>query len=118
LHSLSLNLPPGIDNVYYLDQIGNVSTSQLDVAPAVAKGEPVKKTSSLNMKLRYPLMGGWNYTFTVGWDADLAGVAGYDKSMGQYNVEIPIMTTIPGAVINQHELKIVLPEGATYVRFL
>ncbi|EKM80291.1 hypothetical protein AGABI1DRAFT_113490 [Agaricus bisporus var. burnettii JB137-S8] len=115
LHSLSLDLPPGIDNVYYYDQIGNVSTSKLNVAPAVAKGEPVVKTSLLNMKLRYPLMGGWNYTFTVGWDADLAGVAGYNSATGEYNVEIPIMTTIPGAVVNQHELKIVLPEGATDV---
>lgn len=65
------------------------------------------------MKPRYPLLGGWNYTFTLGWDADLASVAGYNKSTGEYHVEVPIMTAIPGAVIDELELKVVLPEGAT-----
>lgn len=58
-------------------------------------------------------MGGWNYTFTLGWDADLAGVAGYNKSTGEYRVEVPIMTAFPGAVVNSLQVKIVLPEGAT-----
>lgn len=59
------------------------------------------------------MLGGWNYTFTLGWDADLASVAGYNKSTGEYHVEVPIMTAIPGAVIDELELKVVLPEGAT-----
>ncbi|KAJ3563847.1 hypothetical protein NP233_g8674 [Leucocoprinus birnbaumii] len=113
LHSLRVDLPPGISNVYYYDLVGNVSTSRLNEAPAVPKGQPVKQPSVLEMKPRYPLLGGWNYTFTLGWDADLAHVAGYNKSSGEYTVEVPVMTAIPGAVVNNLEVKVVLPEGAT-----
>lgn len=113
LHSLRLELPPGINNVYYYDLVGNVSTSRFNPAPVVPKGEPVKKPSVLEVKPRYPVMGGWNYTFTLGWDADLANAAGYNKSSGEYTVEVPIMTAISGAIVDNLEVKIVLPEGAT-----
>ena len=65
------------------------------------------------MKPRYPLLGGWKYNFTLGWDAPLSDNGGWDKTQGKYIVEIPIFTEIPGAVIDSAELKIVLPEGAT-----
>jgi len=113
LHSLRLELPPGIDNVYYYDLIGNVSTSRFNNAPAVLKGQPVVKPSILEVKPRYPLLGGWNYTFTLGWDVDLAYAGAYNKSSGEYMVEVPVMIAIPGAVVDNLEVKIVLPEGAT-----
>ncbi|KAF9451718.1 oligosaccharyl transferase alpha subunit [Macrolepiota fuliginosa MF-IS2] len=113
LHSLRLDLPPGINNVYYYDLVGNVSTSRLNIAPAVPKGQVAKQDSNLELKPRYPLMGGWNYTFTLGWDADLASAASYNKSSGEYQIEVPIMTPISGAVVDNLELKVVLPEGAT-----
>lgn len=118
LHSLRMDLPPGINNVYYYDLVGNVSTSRLNEAPAVPKGQPVRKPSVIEIKPRYPLLGGWNYTFTLGWDADLAHVAGYNKSSGEYTVEVPVMTAIPGAVVNNLEVKIVLPEGATDIEVI
>lgn len=114
LTAMSLSLPAGIDNVYYYDQIGNVSTSRLHVARPLPKGySPSRDLSTLELRPRYPLMGGWNYSFTMGWDAGLDGVAGYNKSSGVYYVEVPIMTPIGGAVVDDLELKIVLPEGAT-----
>jgi oligosaccharyltransferase complex subunit alpha (ribophorin I) len=39
--------------------------------------------------------------------------ASYDKSTGRYIVEIPIMTPLLGAVVNEEVLAIILPEGAT-----
>jgi len=71
--------------------------------------------SLFDLKPRYPILGGWNYSFTLGWDAPLEDSASYDKSTGRYIVEVPIMTPILGAVVNEEWLKIVLPEGATYV---
>lgn len=113
LPSLTLHLPAGIRDVYYYDQIGNVSTSRLRTAPSVPRLAPSNQYSVLELRPRYPLLGGWNYSFTLGWDAPLADSTGYDPSTGKYLVEIPILTPIPGAVIKQAELKIILPEGAT-----
>lgn len=113
LPALTLHLPAGVRNTYYYDLIGNVSTSRLRVAPSVPKNKQGTSFSVLEMKPRYPLLGGWNYTFTLGWDSPLADLASYDKSTGRYYVEVPIMTPILGAVVNNEELKIVLPEGAT-----
>jgi oligosaccharyltransferase complex subunit alpha (ribophorin I) len=58
-------------------------------------------------------MGGWNYSFTLGWDSPLADSASWDKQSRRYIVQVPIMTAIPGAVVDDAELKIILPEGAT-----
>jgi oligosaccharyltransferase complex subunit alpha (ribophorin I) len=113
LPSLSFLLPPGIRNTYYYDLIGNVSTSRLRVAPAVPKGSKGNRHSVLELRPRYPLLGGWNYSFTLGWDAPLADSVSWDKSTGKYIAEIPIMTPLPGAVVDNAEVKIILPEGAT-----
>jgi len=112
LPSLTLLLPAGIQNAYYYDLIGNVSTSSLRFSPSVPKDEQGSAFSVLDLRPRYPLLGGWNYSFTVGWDAPLQDSTSYDVKTGKFIVEIPIMTPIPGAVINEEELSIVLPEGA------
>lgn len=112
VNSLPLHLPPGIRNAYYYDLIGNVSTSRLRIAPSVSRKSNVNQYSLLELRPRYPLLGGWNYTFTLGWDAPLADSASYDASSGKYIVQVPIMTVIPGAVVNDAEITVVLPEGA------
>ncbi|KAL4241932.1 Dolichyl-diphosphooligosaccharide--protein glycosyltransferase subunit 1 [Abortiporus biennis] len=114
---LSINLPPGIHDVYYYDLVGNVSTSRLRVAPSVPKGSQSNQHSVLELKPRYPILGGWNYSFTLGWDSPLSDSAGWDKKTGKWIVGIPIMTIIPGTVVDEAEVKIILPEGATDVEF-
>lgn len=111
--ALTLHLPPGIHSAYYYDLNGNVSTSRLRVAPSVPKASENKKYSTLELRPRYPIMGGWNYSFTLGWDSPLADSAGYDASTGLYIAGIPVQTVIPGAIVNEAEVKIILPEGAT-----
>ncbi|RDB22610.1 Dolichyl-diphosphooligosaccharide--protein glycosyltransferase subunit 1 [Hypsizygus marmoreus] len=118
LAALTLHLPAGIRNTYYYDLIGNVSTSRLRVAPSVAKTSRANRYSILELRPRYPMMGGWNYSFTLGWDAPLEDSASWDKSTGKYIVEVPIMTPIPGAVVDTAEVKVILPEGATDVEFV
>lgn len=115
LPALILQLPAGIRNAYYYDQIGNVSTSKLRVAPLAPKNAQRSQGSILELKPRYPILGGWNYTFTLGWDAPIEACVSYDKSTGKYTLAVPILTGVPGAVINHEELSIILPEGATYV---
>ncbi|KAG6821283.1 hypothetical protein H0H93_002393 [Arthromyces matolae] len=117
LPALTLHLPPGISNTYYYDLIGNVSTSRLRLAPSAPKGARNNKYSILELRPRYPILGGWNYSFTLGWDAPLGDSAVYDRSTGKYIVEVPVMTGIPGAVVNNAEVSVILPEGATDVTF-
>ncbi|KAI9447969.1 oligosaccharyl transferase alpha subunit [Lactarius indigo] len=111
--SLTFHLPPGIHSAYYYDLNGNVSTSRLRLTPSIPKAAQIKQFSTLELRPRYPLLGGWNYSFTLGWDSPLADSAGYDASTGLYVVSVPVQTVIPGAVVDQAEVKIILPEGAT-----
>ncbi len=115
LPGMNLDLPPGVSNVYYYDTIGNVSTSKLRAAPSVPKGQPIRQYSALDLRPRYPIMGGWNYSFTLGWDTPLADSVGWDAKSGKYVAELPIMTIFPGAVMYVAEISVILPEGATYV---
>jgi oligosaccharyltransferase complex subunit alpha (ribophorin I) len=108
LTGLTLRLPSGIHDAYYYDLVGNVSTSKLQISPSSSR-----RNSILDLRPRYPLMGGWNYSFTLGWDSPLADSAVWDKAIGRYIVGVPVMIAIPGAVVNDAEVKIILPEGAT-----
>lgn len=112
LPALTLHLPAGIRNVYYYDLIGNVSTSNLRVAPSAGKNSNVNRYSIFEFKPRYPLLGGWNYSFTLGWDSPLADSASWDRATGRYTVEVPIIAPINGAVVNNADIQIILPEGA------
>lgn len=110
---LALKLPAGIHSVYYYDTIGNVSTSHLRVAPSPSQGGLPGRSSLLELRPRYPLLGGWNYSFTLGWDSPLGDYAGWDAKEGRYVVEVPIMTLFGGAVVEDAEVKVVLPEAST-----
>lgn len=112
--TLAMHLPAGVRNVYYYDLIGNVSTSRLRTTPSSSsKRAAANQYSLLEMRPRYPLLGGWNYSFTLGFDAPLADSVSYDSKTGKYVVGVPIMTLLPGTVIDEAEVTIILPEGAT-----
>lgn len=110
---LTVHLPAGIRNTYYYDLNGNVSTSRLRVAPSIVRNLKNTQHSVMELQPRYPIMGGWNYTYTLGWDAPLGDSASYDAKTGKYIVSVPVMTEIPGSVVNSAEIVIILPEGAT-----
>ncbi|CCL99426.1 uncharacterized protein FIBRA_01444 [Fibroporia radiculosa] len=118
LPGLTLHLPSGIHSAYYYDLVGNVSTSRLREAPSLPNRGQGGSYSVLELRPRYPIMGGWNYSFTLGWDSPLEDYAGYDKATGKYVVGIPLMTFIPGAVVDEAEIKVVLPEGAIGVDYI
>lgn len=115
LLSFVLQLPAGARDVYFTDIVGNVSTSKFRPAPPKSKTRSggVERTSALEVRPRYPLLGGWNYTFTLGWDAPLEDSARYDKKTNEYIVGIPFFTHLPDTVVDDAEVKIILPEGAT-----
>lgn len=116
LLSFVLHLPSGARDVYYTDIVGNVSTSKFRPAPANSKTRSgVERASTLEVRPRYPLLGGWNYTFTLGWDAPLEDSARYDPKLNEYIIAIPFFTYLPGSVVDDAEFKVILPEGARSV---
>ncbi|KAL4081862.1 Ribophorin I [Scleroderma yunnanense] len=118
LNRLTLHLPPGVTNTYFYDLNGNVSTSNLRAAPSVPKTSKATQHSILEMRPRYPLLGGWNYSFTLGFDTPLQDSASWDAVNGRYIVAVPVMTHIPGSVVNEATVRVILPEGATDVEFI
>lgn len=113
LSGLTLHLPPGVTNAYFYDLNGNVSTSHLRRSPSVPKGSKAIQHSVLEMRPRYPLLGGWNYSFTLGFDTPLQDSVSWDAANQRHIVGVPVMTHIPGSVVDEAEIKIILPEGAT-----
>ncbi|KAG8777234.1 dolichyl-diphosphooligosaccharide--protein glycosyltransferase subunit 1 [Serendipita sp. 407] len=118
LQYITLQLPAGIHNPYYYDSIGNVTTSRYRASPPVKPGQQKSKrsTSFLELRPRFPLLGGWNYTYTLGWDAPLGDSVKYDSKEGKYVIGVPFMTPIPGAAVDDAKVTIVFPEGAENVQ--
>ncbi|KAF8450710.1 Ribophorin I [Boletus edulis BED1] len=113
LSGLTLHLPAGLTNAYFYDLNGNVSTSHLRQTPSVPRGSKAIQHSILEMRPRYPLLGGWNYSFTLGFDTPLQDSVSWDAVNQRHIVGVPVMTHIPGSVVDEAEVKIILPEGAT-----
>ncbi|KAF2203899.1 oligosaccharyltransferase alpha subunit [Delitschia confertaspora ATCC 74209] len=113
LKALPFPLHAGVLNPYFTDDIGNVSTSRFRSTP---------REAHLEIKPRYPVFGGWKYSFRVGWDADLKNYlrklsAGSGDS---YVLKVPFLEgpRIPeGIEYERVTVRIVLPEGAVNVKY-
>lgn len=129
LSDLTLRLPAGARDPYFYDIIGNVSTSHFRSAAAAAdasaglsaaakaRGGVAKKEdwSTLELRPRYPVLGGWNYTFTVGWDQPLADSLRLADG-GEYVLGVPfVVGGLRDIVWEDVEFVVILPEGATSV---
>ncbi|KAL1408707.1 dolichyl-diphosphooligosaccharide--protein glycosyltransferase subunit 1 [Vanrija albida] len=120
LTELTLRLPPTAHSVYYYDVIGNVSTSHFRPGQGASTASltgraPRVVDGTLEIKPRYPVLGGWNYSFTVGWDSPLSGALRVDAKTGRHVLAVPFLTGLKDVVVDDEELRIVLPDGATDV---
>ena len=114
LSGLSLALPPRVHTPYYYDTVGNVSTSHF--RPSFDPRSPsriAKRESTLELRPRYPLLGGWTYNFTIGYVAPIADHLKWQASTGQYILAVPFLTPVKEIPADHVELSIALPEGAT-----
>ncbi|KAK4048985.1 dolichyl-diphosphooligosaccharide--protein glycosyltransferase subunit 1 [Microbotryomycetes sp. JL221] len=124
--SIQVVLPPNIERPYYYDTVGNVSTSRF--RPSSAPHQAVlpsqrrakaNAASTLDLFPRFPLMGGWNYTFTMGYDAPLkdfekkriSGAGGSQHILG-----VPFLTPIKNVAVDAVRFEVRLPEGASNIK--
>lgn len=108
IRELKFPLKVGSLTPYFTDVIGNVSTSRF---------RSNKREASLEIKPRYPIFGGWNYPFRIGWDADLKNFLRKLNGGDSYVLKVPFLEgpKQPEGLEYEHiELRIILPEGAEY----
>ena len=111
LRALNIPLRVGSLNPYFTDDIGNVSTSRF---------RSNLREANLEIKPRYPVFGGWKYSFRIGWDADLKHFL-RKLSVGggsEYVLKVPFLEgpKMPeGVGYERVQVRVLLPEGATYV---
>ena len=69
----------------------------------------------LELKPRYPVFGGWNFPFKLGWDADSKRYLRKLKGEG-YVLQVPFLEgpkMAEGITYERINLRVILPEGAT-----
>ncbi|OJD37146.1 oligosaccharyltransferase alpha subunit [Diplodia corticola] len=111
LSALKMSLQPGSVDAYFTDDIGNVSTSRFRATP---------RESNLEIRPRYPVFGGWKYSFKVGWNGDLKSYLRKLKVGDGYVLKVPFLEgpkNAEGIEYERVDLRVILPEGAKNVKF-
>jgi oligosaccharyltransferase complex subunit alpha (ribophorin I) len=114
LRELKVPLKPGSVDPYFTDDIGNVSTSRFR--------PNTLREASLELKPRYPLFGGWKYSFRIGWNNALSSALRKLKSQSSdtYILSVPLVEgprNPEGLQYESFTLRIILPEGARNVQY-
>jgi oligosaccharyltransferase complex subunit alpha (ribophorin I) len=108
IKALTYSLGVGAQDPYFTDEIGNVSTSRF---------RSNDREAYLELRPRYPVFGGWNYSFTVGWNHDLKEFLRVKPSGEDFILKVPFLEGPKEPVVyDEVEVTVILPEGARYVR--
>jgi oligosaccharyltransferase complex subunit alpha (ribophorin I) len=102
--SLKQILAPGASDVYYRDEIGNISTSHLSLT---------QRGVTLDLIPRFPMFGGWKFGFYMGYNLPVQYYLFNDLyDSGLYMLNTTFGVIFDDAVIDELTVKIILPEGA------
>lgn len=108
LKEIRFPLPVGSVDAYFVDDVGNVSTSRFRTNV---------REANLELKPRYPVFGGWNYSFKTGWNAELNSFLRRSKSSAEgYVLKVPFFEgpkQNEGVEYERVITRIILPEGVT-----
>lgn len=105
IKSFKTVLPELASDVYYRDEIGNISTSNL----REDDGEVV-----LELRPRFPLFGGWKTHYVIGYN--LPSFANLFNSGNEYVLKMDLVShVIDNMIIDDALVRIILPEGSTNI---
>lgn len=104
--NLVASLPKSAHNIYYRDQIGNISTSDIRV---------VERDLELDIQTRFPLFGGWQTQFYIGYSIPTEDALFVDEN-GRFNLKIDFFTIFHDVWVEDMEIKVILPEGCYDVK--
>ncbi|KAI2809962.1 hypothetical protein RDWZM_002927 [Blomia tropicalis] len=102
-------LPVGAFDIYYRDEIGNISTSNVRYTPS---------SVNVDIRPRFPLFGGWKTQYTLGYTLpssnNLFTQEGSSFTSSNYVLKVPFIDHIyDDMTIDEATVKIILPEGAS-----
>jgi oligosaccharyltransferase complex subunit alpha (ribophorin I) len=103
---LIAKLPNQANNIYYRDQIGNISTSDIRV----------NKDGQLELEVqtRFPMFGGWQTQFYIGYSLPTSQqLFRIENDDQQYQLRFDFFTIFRDVWIEDMEIKVVLPEGSS-----
>jgi oligosaccharyltransferase complex subunit alpha (ribophorin I) len=106
-------LPILATNIYYRDQIGNISTSDIIVNEKYSELE-------LEIQPRFPLFGGWQTQFYIGYsvptntDEPISPTLRFDGN--NYELKFDYFTIFEKVWVEDIEIKVVLPEGCSNIK--
>jgi len=106
IKSFKTVLPAAARDVYYRDEIGNISTSHM---------REMQDSVELELRPRFPLFGGWKTHYVIGYN-----VPSYEYLFHKgdnFALKIRFMDHVyDDQVVDHATVKIILPEGATNIR--
>ena len=103
IRSFKTLLPSAAMDVYYRDEIGNISTSNM-----LSLDEAVE----LEIRPRFPLFGGWQTNYYIGYNLPSHEYLFHQGS--RYKLKMRFVDHVyDDQVVEDVLLKIILPEGAT-----
>ncbi|RWS28179.1 Dolichyl-diphosphooligosaccharide--protein glycosyltransferase subunit 1-like protein [Leptotrombidium deliense] len=104
--SFRTKLPVSAQDIYYRDEIGNISTSNVKVTMNNVIAE---------LRPRFPLFGGWKTHYVLGYYVPTQDYLFNDGN--QYLLRMPFVDHIfDNSIIDEALVSIILPEGASNVR--
>ena len=104
--ALDAYLPAEAYGVYYRDELGNVTSSNL-------RKSKTGKSTLLQMKLRFPIYGGWHINWYQGYNVPLTSfVTQMNNAPDRYLLECDVFHPI-SIVADTLIVHVVLPAGAT-----
>lgn len=105
IHSL---LPTLANDVYYRDEIGNISTSNLRQASKSKASEPL----DFELRPRFPLFGGWNTHYTIGYNLPIYQYL--FNNGNDYALKMKLLEHVyADQLVESATIKIILPEHST-----
>jgi len=110
-HILTHHLPAEAQDIYYRDEIGNVSSSFVS--------HPKEDYTKLEILPRYIMFGGWKISFYMGYNLPLSKYLSYDANHpSRYILNVTFAKTFEEPVsIDEIVVRIIFPEGASDIQY-
>ena len=113
IKEMKVPLRGGSVDAYFIDDVGNVSTSHHRA------GIEGGKEGMLELRPRYPVFGGWSYSFKLGFNGQLKNYLRKVKGeRDTFVLRVPFFEALKqpeGVEYERIVTRIILPEGAEYV---
>uniref|UniRef100_A0A0K0E828 Dolichyl-diphosphooligosaccharide--protein glycosyltransferase subunit 1 n=1 Tax=Strongyloides stercoralis TaxID=6248 RepID=A0A0K0E828_STRER len=106
--SWTTQLPKGAKDIYYRDEVGNISTSEV-----------LHRAKSVDVEItpRFPLFGGWKTDYILGYN--LPSNVGLFYKGNDYTLKLPVVDKVfSNFVIEKVTVKVVLPERSSNIKLV